>query len=720
MSIQKSKILLLFDIFKNYSHFLVISVVLLCLGINRWYFLIVYLIYVFWLFSKVRRLAYLMIVINLIFIINYVVRDLIYYNSSNNNISGFVESITYKEYNNQLLIKTKNGKYLVKTKDLYDVGDCLKINGSLEKYVIHYPNQFDYSNYLHYQNIKGVIANAKIEKVGHQFTISYLHHTIKQHISNTFPKKYAAYINTLTIGSDDFLDSTNIDKIGISHLFVISGLHVSILILIVSKILKLLKIKNKTNKFIIIVVIGIYVILTNFLISVLRVFINLIIKEFTNLTSLDRISLNFLIVTLINPYITFSLSFILSYFIAFFMSLYNNPINIQFKHIFLTKFINYVLNTFILTLLVQLLVLPIVISINPDFNLISVLVNPLFIIFVTYLYLPISFIVLIIPQLLPLYELITSIFEYLTQNFSNIAFLSISLGNIHIVFKMLYYVGFYLFMVGVETKKYKYLLVLFVLMFIWYHKGLFRLNDEVYFLDLPVGEATVIISKCTNNVIVIDSGEATKDHAFTKILKNFGIKSVDYLIISHSDSDHIGGAINMIKYIKVKNLILNYYDKNNLTSNLANYATNTYYLKNKDQIKTNYFELLVLSPNLDYKNINDNSLVFILKIKDTNFLFTGDISTKVEKVIIKEYQKINVDYLKIAHHGSKTSSSIEFLTSINYRYAVVMNGYYNTFGFPIKEVMNRIPKNKQLITKNIGTIILKLEKNKFVLKKLTK
>ena len=128
-------------------------------------------------------------------------------------------------------------------------------------------------------------------------------------------------------------------------------------------------------------------------------------------------------------------------------------------------------------------------------------------------------------------------------------------------------------------------------MFFWYYKGFFILNDYVYFLDLPVGDATLIISKNMHQVIVIDSGEVTKDNIFTKILKDFGIRKVDYLIISHSDSDHIGGAINMVKYIKVKNLILNYYDKNNTTNKLKQFVDNTYYLKEQDKIKTNYFGL---------------------------------------------------------------------------------------------------------------------------------
>jgi competence protein ComEC len=397
------------------------------------------------------------------------------------------------------------------------------------------------------------------------------------------------------------------------------------------------------------------------------------------------------------------------------MMIYHIQINIKMKKKILNKIINYLLNTLLLTFLIQLLVLPFVISINPDFNLISIIINPIFIIFVTYLYLPISFIILIIPSILPIFSYITNIFEYLVQKTANIEFLLLSLGNIHVVFKVLYYVVFYLLLIAFETKKLKLCLFFILFMFCWYYKGCFKLNDELYFLDLHEGESTVIVSKHTKDVIVIDTGEVSKNFDFTKIIKNLGIKEIDYLIISHSDSDHIGGAINLVKYVKVKNLVLSYYDKTSSTNYLKKYSKNVYYLRSGNQITTKYFKLNVISPNKDYKNINDNSLVFTLEINNIKFLFTGDISTKVEKDIIKN-NKINVDFLKIAHHGSKTSTCNEFLNNINFKYAVVMSGYYNPFGFPIKEVMNRIPKYKQLRTDEVQTIKVILKKNKYIIK----
>lgn len=715
MSLIKSKIKLLFDVLHTNVHFLVFGIVLTCLFIKTHYFVFLLIIYLTWLFFKQKRIFIICLLVIMLYLGHYIIKELKYSKIISLPITVKVIGVEKKDNYVSLLTKNDTHKFIIKTKKMYEIGDIIEVSGSIEEYVVHYPNQFDYQNYLHYQNIKYVIKEEDSKKIDSGFCISNIHYKIKDYIDQRFPLLESSYLNTLVIGNDDTLDSNNIDKIGISHLFVISGLHVSILILIINKLLKLFKFNNKTISYITIILIGLYVLLTNFLISVIRVFISLVFKTFFKLDKLDLISYNFLVVVLFNPFITFSLSFCLSYIIAFFMMLYNIKINLTIKNKVLNKILNYSINTLVITLLIQLLVLPFIVSVNPDINLFGILANPLYIIFVTYLFLPISFITVLFPFILPIYSCITIIFEYLVKNSANIEFLLLGLGNIHIVFKVLYYGVYYILLVSLETKKYRNIWIFIIFILCWYYKGIFRFSDQIYFLDMMEGDSTIIITKFMKDVIIIDTAEVTTNNDFTKIVKHLGIKKIDYLIISHSDSDHIGGSIDLVKYVKVKNLILGIYDKNETTKYLQQYCKNTYYLKAKDQIKTKRFHIKVLSPLKNYHNINDNSLVFTLTLNNTSFLFTGDISTKVEKDLIENY-KINVDYLKVAHHGSKTSTSVEFLNHINYKYAVVMSGYYNPFNFPISEVMNRIPKNKQLRTDELQTIVLVYRKKRFIIK----
>ena len=254
-------------------------------------------------------------------------------------------------------------------------------------------------------------------------------------------------------------------------------------------------------------------------------------------------------------------------------------------------------------------------------------------------------------------------------------------------------------------------LLLLIMFILWYYKGFFELDNQVYFYDLPKGEATLMIYKNYQKIILIDSGD--NNEVLVNILKNKGIKKIDYLIISHSDSDHIAGAILMTKYIKIDNLIVSIYENNQKIEYLKKYSNHIYYVKGKDKIENDYFMIDIIEPSKDYQNINDNSLVFNMKIFNHTFCFTGDISTKVEEKMMNNRVNIDVDFYKVPHHGSITSSSINYLKMINYRYAVIMSGYYNTFSFPNMQVVSRY--HDVLLTKDKGTIKIIFRKNKFKL-----
>ena len=708
MYLIKSKIRLLYDILKDKIHFIVLSLIIAALADKYWvliFLLVLYLIYIL-IYNKSLFIVNLIILLFITFM--FVLKEINYQKPFNFN--QLVKVVKVERSNEKYLIKVKiDNKYLLlKTNEPYQVGMKVLVQGELEKYDIHYPKGFDYQEYLHYQNIVGVINNPTIKEIKKSFSIHSFNYFLNHYIEKHFNNKTSKYLKTLTIGNDDLLDTTNISKIGISHLFVISGLHMNIIVLILDKLLSLLKVKSNTRKIIVLVFTFIYIFITDFMISIMRVWLTLFLKFlFKNkLSNIDIISINMILVLILNPFYIYQLSFILTYLISFFMLIYQDVIHLK------NRFLNKLLNIFCLTLIIQFLTLPITISINPDFNLVSVLVNPFFIYFVSYLFLPFSFLTFFIPYLEVVYQYLVVIFEYLVDFSSNIEFLSIPLGNINIYFKVIYYLFFYYILASIYQKKYYYLISMILILTIWYYKGFFNLNDKIYFLDLPYGEATLIVSKNNQEVILVDTGEQTKNNELTKILKDLGIRKIDYLIITHSDTDHLGGSFDLMKWIKIKNLILNIYDKNQKTEILSKKVSNTYYLKKNNQIKEKYFQLDVLSPTKNYKDVNDNSLVFILEVFKIKILFTGDISVKVEKEIIKNYN-IDVDFYKVAHHGSLTSSSEIFINNIKFRYAVIMSGYYNQFGFPKEEVVKRFNPKQLLRTDKFATIIIKAKKNKY-------
>ncbi len=716
MFLTKLKIKLPFKKQKDKLHFVVLSIVLLALSYKYYYLSILLILYLLYLFINDKKLTVYCLSILLIIVLVFILKEVNYHKEKNLNDLGTITDITKKETNYRLKIKSKGVYYLVSTKEEFDIGDIVRFKGSLEKQEIHYPHGFDYEEYLHFQNIKGVLKVTELKKVGKSITLSFVHYQISDYLDRTFDEKERTYLKTLVIGSSDSLDTKDIKEIGISHLFVVSGLHVNIIVMILMKILSFLKIKdNKQNIFIIIFCLF-YVVITNFLISVIRVFLSLFLKIIykDKLTSLDIISLNICLVSIVNPYYLFNISFILTYMISFFMIVY------QDLFCFKNKIINKVVNLFTLTFLIQLYTLPVVVSMSPSFNLISIICNPLFIYFVTYLFLPLSFITIFISPFSYLYSYLIIIFEYLTSFWANIEFLKISLGDINILFKIVYLLLFYLIIKMIYQKKYHYLGIMVVVFIIWYYKGIFNLNDRIYFLDLEKGEATLVVEKNNQHVILIDTGEVSNQNSLTKILIDLGIRKIDYLIISHSDSDHIGGSYDLVEKIKVKNLVLSKYDVNQQTNYLKKKIGRVKYLKDQDFLKTRYFSLNVLSPSFDYGNANDNSLVFVLEVFNIEILFTGDISKKIEEKIINKYPHIDVDFLKVPHHGSKTSSSDKLVNKVKYDYAVIMSGYYNTFGFPMNEVVERYDRKKILLTSELNTIIVEKGKKNYKLINLKK
>lgn len=112
-----------------------------------------------------------------------------------------------------------------------------------------------------------------------------------------------------------------------------------------------------------------------------------------------------------------------------------------------------------------------------------------------------------------------------------------------------------------------------------------------------------------------------------------------------------------------------------------------------------------------YDNENDNSIVGYLNIHNIKFLFMGDASINVEKEILEKYKLTNIDFLKVGHHGSDTSSGKDFINEINPKYSIISVGKNNRYGHPNKEVLNILNNSKIYRTDLNGTIAIKINSN---------
>lgn len=203
---------------------------------------------------------------------------------------------------------------------------------------------------------------------------------------------------------------------------------------------------------------------------------------------------------------------------------------------------------------------------------------------------------------------------------------------------------------------------------------------HVSFIDVGQGDATLIRDSIFNSSVLIDTGSSYQYYNLKQALFNEGLYKINYLIITHNDEDHDGNLENLKNDFQIENIIQTGCDIHFRRLDLKNYRL------------------------MNANNKNDTSLVYSLNIDRVSFLFTGDITADTEKELIQRYGPFDIDVLKVAHHGSSTSSSPYFISSILPRFAVISTS--GRYGHPhdnVLSILNRY-KVKYYVTKDDGTV----------------
>ncbi len=244
-------------------------------------------------------------------------------------------------------------------------------------------------------------------------------------------------------------------------------------------------------------------------------------------------------------------------------------------------------------------------------------------------------------------------------------------------------------------------------------------NDTVKIevLDIGQGDASLIYTK--DEVIMIDTGDVDERDRLEKLLKERNISTIDKLIITHPHADHIGGAYVVFKNVNVKEV----YDNGDATTSKT-YQT---YLKNIKQKNIAYHQLKagdtvdfgdgvsfkVFSPTekmiKNDDDLNNNSIVGQLRYKDFTMLFTGDSERDAEQNMVKSYgNELQSDVLKSPHHGSRTSSSDDYLKTVKAKDVIISLAADNEYGHPHKQTLDRYKKYNMNVyrTDQDGTITI--------------
>jgi len=259
-------------------------------------------------------------------------------------------------------------------------------------------------------------------------------------------------------------------------------------------------------------------------------------------------------------------------------------------------------------------------------------------------------------------------------------------------------------------------------------KGLFEKSEklQIWYLDVGQGDASII--KCpSGDIIVIDAAEKNfyvnyADRVVIPVLHAMGIKRIKYMVGTHPHSDHIGGIAPIVDQFMVDTLVLSRYPiKGRLHSEIFNTVTKNNvpirYVKRGDLLSAgNDIRIRVLHPFGPYtklkthsgNEVNNSSVILQLVYKNTRFLFTGDLEHTAESSLFAYGTFLKSNVLKVGHHGSKTSTSLPFLSHVNPDAAIISVGSYNKFNHPSQETIRRLQAHgvSRLRTDRIGAVLL--------------
>lgn len=654
---------------------------------------------------------YILLVLSLIYsfiFINFIIVKS-EYKDSDKNLYGTV--IDYKKSKDKTTIWVK-GKEKVLVNYYSDInvsyGDYIYVYGVFKKPKENGNfNLFNYKRYLLSNKINYVVTASKITIIKKNDNVFYtLKNNLLKRIESANRSK--GYILAFLYADKSLIEKdvyTKYQKIGVSHLFAVSGMHVSLISIVLLKLLN--KIKERKRYIIVSIFLSIYLFLTNFTISMVRATFQFILffinKSFKlNIDNSNLVILLFFILVIINPYNIYNIGFLFSFIISFTL--------IRCSKLIKGKFI---IESLKISLISFFSSMPVLINNFFEVNFLGIILNIIYIPFVSYILFPLSLVTVLFPSLDNILYMFISHFEKITDFFSNIKFLSFSICKMDIFLIIMYYLIFIYILKRKKKLIYKIIIVIISLTFLINNGRI--VNNEVSILDVGQGDSSLIRLK--NKNILIDTGGNINYDISKNILipyfKSVGIKKIDYLVLTHGDYDHIGEAINLVENFKVEKVIFNCGPYNALENELIEVLDKKkikYYTCIKElNIDNNKLHFLQTK---EYDNENENSNVIYMELNGYKFMFMGDASVTTEKEIMNKYNLPDIDVLKVGHHGSKTSSSKEFINVINPEYSIISVGKNNRYGHPNKEVLENLENSKIYRTDLDGSIMFKIKNNK--------
>jgi len=675
---------------------------------------------------------FIILIISILYTI-YSLDNINFINKDENVLIGKITNIVLKDNKISFEIKNKEkvlvNYYFDNEDDIgyfnnLKLGDEVKITGNYKEINNNTIfNLFNYKNYLLSKNIKYMFEFENKEDLEKKKSSDKLLYKIKNSLINyieTF--KSETYLKTFILGQNGIDDvyKESYQTNGISHLFAISGMHITLFTLILEKILKSIFKNKKYVYFIIYIFLFIFMFLASFTPSIIRGSLLYILNSLNKLLKLNIKTICLLIfifscLLLINPFYIYNVGFQFSFVVSFYLIICSEIIN---------RSKNYFLKVFMTSLIAFIVTIPININNYFEINLLTPFINIIFVPFISIIVFPFSLTTLLFPFLDEILLFLTDSIEFISFYVSKIDCFIVILRHMDILGIVIYYLVINYVLFCFYKNNFYQIIYLLILIFIHTNYNYFDNYNVVTTLDVGQGDSLLIKLPRNNGNILIDTGgiisygNQINDYSIAisktiPYLKSLGLKEINYLILSHGDYDHMGEAINLVNNFKVEKVIFNCGPYNDLEKELIkvlNKKKIPYYSCIKE-LNVSDNKLYFLN-NKDYGNENDNSNVIYTELNNYKFLFMGDVGVEVEEDLIDKYNLQDIDVLKVGHHGSKTSSGKPFIDEINPKYGVISVGKNNRYGHPNKEVLENLDNSKIYRTDQGGSIMFKIKNNK--------
>lgn len=572
------------------------------------------------------------------------------------------------------------------------------------------PTNISETNFKKYFFCKNIFRSLKINSFKMSETTP---RTINDHILLMrwrLNERFAELPSTLRFNTNSLLIGVNeastlsteyladFSKLGIIHLFSLSGMHLMLLISFLKKIISKFKICTvETLESFLFIILPLYCILVGTKTSICRATILVLVKIAFNKLEIEKTSTEIFGVSLIlglllDPKCLLMLGGQLTYLLSFSL-------------IYLHK-----LSVFKIAFIINVLCMPLIILNNYEINLATIPINILIIPIFEFFILPSTILAgMIGTEFTP----ITNLFEYLNaliysvgHQISQIRVLQIITGKFWMTTVVaLLVLG--LIIISDKTVRIKCIKLFIVILSVNILVNKIPLNGQVTLIDIGQGDSILITTPISRQTFLIDTGGKLSfggrkitnfnvDKITIPYLKSQGINKIDAIFLSHQDADHIGDLSVLLKHFNVGAVYFgNGMQKNEKIQKVLRLFVNQVSFKMVqagDLIEFKNIKFNVLSPLKPGIGENEDSMVLLTKICGKKWIFTGDLNREKELEVMNKYHP-NVDYLKVGHHGSKTSSDPEFIKQLNPKIAFISVGKKNRYGHPNKETIDTLKAN---------------------------